>query len=1490
MLESHLTTHFLELTGYLMQAFTSYVPMDRRHYIAHRESNPIRTKGAALFVDISGFTPLTETLAAELGRKRGAEEVLQHINPIYDSLITQIHLYSGSVIGFAGDAMTCWFDDNPPSGSTALNREGAIRRAVTTALAMQEQMTRLAITHTPAGTPINLGIKVAVVSGPATRMSVGDPDFRKLEVVAGETINLMSAAEQQAITGEVVVSEGVVEILNNQLHIVDWRQDSQNHRFAIIDQLNMKAVEFPWLSSKSSERIEEQLEPWLHREVVNRIQTGGQFVGDLRAVTPIFLKFGGIDYDNDSEAAEKLDAYVRWVQKILAQYEGNLIQLTVGDKGSYMYAAFGALLAHEDDTLRALMAALTMREPPAEIMKNIGPVQIGITQGQVWTGDLGSSTRHDYAVMGNWVNMAARLMIKANPGQILISKSVAEAVEGRIRCRTLGDIQVKGRETPLAIAEAVMIETERHLAEQFDLEMVGRTDELNKLLILLDEVKAGGSRVVTIEADAGLGKSRLVAAWAENIRLQGLHGFLGAAQSIEQHTPYRAWRDLLSSFLDLDNLTSLKDQQIKVKTRIHASAPDSTMYIPLLNDILDLELPDNEMTKGLTARGRQQALITFLLKLFQTAADQSPLLLVLEDAHWLDVLSWDLALQLARGLEAAKSPFLLLLVMRPMENQLEAAFQLRQLSYSHNIHLSFLSAEAIEAVIANHLKVEAKSIPIKLVSLINKRSEGNPFFAEEILQNLLASGVVTTETDPIINISKCTLRSGFDQTAATLPESLQGVILARIDRLPPTQQLVLKYAAVIGRVFSMAPLNYLFRHHQTEQSLELTNHIALLEEHDFILTEAIEPELIYLFKHIIIREVAYDTLLFEQRRYIHLTLAKWYEQEYKGNTADSPFLPLLVFHYHQAEDEALEQHYTYLAGLQAAARYANDDALAYLNRALELAQASDKREQFKVLQTREEIHNRLGRRKEQETDLSELMTISDSAEERITVLLRYAAFYTNTGEYEIAAGMAEKAYQLAEEHLNEIEQAQALIHSGRAYTQLGEYESSGQYYQRAYKISQRSASTSLTVRAIVGLGQIAFRQGDYPTAKQYHQQALSLWKELDDWLGQGRSLQNLGQVANAQGEYDIARECFDQALLLIRQIGDRPHEGRLLCSIGENEWGRGAYKEAEEFLQQSLSMAQTTGDKNTMAAALKLRGSVAIDMGKNETARDFLERSLTICQEIGDRVGEGKALNNLGIFFHIQGRYEKVQSYYEQTLVIAREIGDLAMECKTLSNLGVLSKRQGRYEQAEISYRQSLKIAKEIGHKATEIHNLINLGNLLYNQSDFEQSKVFYFQSLSLCRETSDLAMEGITLSSIGAVFLEQNAFKQAQSYLEQALEIHRGLNQPHYISEDLAILSLSFLRQGKLEDGISNAEQLLSAWSDNPTFKGASNPMMAIHIAWQVFKELKFSQADELLNTAVKIMQEYLDNQPDLIARDKYLQQPHHQELWKEGQKKNCS
>jgi CheY-like chemotaxis protein/class 3 adenylate cyclase/predicted metal-dependent HD superfamily phosphohydrolase len=469
-----------EMRRSVVESPSLYVPMDRRQALARGRALPERTTGAALLADISGFTPLTASLARELGRRRGAEELTRLLDQVYGALIAEVHRYWGSVVGFSGDAITCWLD-----GDDGL-------RAIACGLAMQEAMTRFETLATPTGTSFTLAVKIAAVTGPVRRFLVGDPELHNVEVLAGRTLDDLALAEHHAQRGEVLISAAIAREAGERITTAAWREDkASGARFAVVDSLHEPVPDQPWPELPPGSLSDEQSRPWLLPAVYRRMQSGTpQFLAELRPAVALFLHFGGIDYDDDEQAGNKLDAYVRWVQAVIEPHEGALVQLTIGDKGSYLYAAFGAPVAHSDDETRAVRAALTLQTPPPKL-RFITDIQIGVAQGQMRTGSYGSPSQRTYGILGDRTNLAAQLM-QAATGDILCDEAVVLGAQAHLAFDALPPIQVRGRTAPVRVSRPTGA-------------LLPRTESVGDLQAVIDRLAPGEQ--LTLKVASVLGRS-----------------------------------------------------------------------------------------------------------------------------------------------------------------------------------------------------------------------------------------------------------------------------------------------------------------------------------------------------------------------------------------------------------------------------------------------------------------------------------------------------------------------------------------------------------------------------------------------------------------------------------------------------------------------------------------------------------------------------------------------------------------------------------------------------------------------------------------------------------------------------------------------------------------------------------------------------------------------------------------------------------------------
>ncbi|MBN1660016.1 MAG: tetratricopeptide repeat protein, partial [Anaerolineae bacterium] len=996
---------------------------------------------------------------------------------------------------------------------------------------------------------------------------------------------------------------------------------------------------------------------------------------------------------------------------------GYLLQLTIGDKGSNLLAVFGAPVAHDDDETRAVAAALDLQALPGELAF-ITPQGAGISRGLAWAGACGGRLRCIYTVMGDEVNMAARLMGKAAPGQILVNQAVADATARRYRYRSLGAVPIKGRAAPLPVSEALGRQegVARTLGTQFAGRLVGRDAVLVEMDGILAVAGQGQGLVLRVEGPAGVGKSHLVAAFATRAAAGGWQVFQGACQSITQGTAYTPWQQLFAALLALPAGAPAAVQVERMSRALLAVNPAWQPRLPLLAGLLGLPMTDTPETANLEPRLRQQALFALVAEVMQAWGRRQPLLLVLEDVHWLDEVSAELVVASARAL--AGVPALLLVVQRPAVDADRPILRaLDRLPGYHDVALGDLSPRGVEALVADRLGGPLHPL---LGSLVYARAQGNPFFTEELVDALREAGTIHSDTDGQWVLSQAALDALLDANclvkeegvwrmvddpplgaaALDIPDSVQGTVLARLDRLPEAHKLTLKVASVVGRTFSAAALADI--HPAGSGRTALLAELSELAARDLVHVEAAAlqetaseheiaapiPDTRYLFKHSTTQEVAYGTLLFAQRQALHAQVARWYEETYGGGVPvdalalDSPraaHYPLLVHHWHHAEDRDRERLYAGLAGEQAVGQYANESAMRYLGRALELTPAGEVAARSRLLFGREQAADVLGWRDEQHRDLAALEGLgSDLGDEQLSRLcLRQANLAQVTGDYDCAVMTAARAAEHAAYAQDLMAETRAHHAWGRILWHRGEYAAAHGRLSHALLLARADDNRLEQARILYDLGSTCFSQTDFDRARGYIQDAQEMYGQICYRPGEYQCQVMFGLLAYQGGDYDAAEAHYRRALAACRAIGWRAMEAHVLIQLGNNAYDLGNYQAAGDWHRQAHTVARETSYRRVEAISLDTLGLIYYASDELDEALACTQQALHIQRDVGDRRGEAYTLSHLGLINAELRHPRAARDAFEAALAIRRELGQEAVPLDDLAGLARLALAAG---------------------------------------------------------------------------------------------------------------------------------------------------------------------------------------------------------------------
>lgn len=1162
--------------------------MDRRQALAQGRELAERTSGTAVFADISGFTQLTEALAQELGPRRGAEELTGYLNRVYDALIVELHRFGGSVISFAGDAITCWLD-----GDDGL-------RGVACALAMQQAMAQFAAILIPSGSTVSLAVKTAVAIGSVRRFVVGDPDIQLLDVMAGEMLEGLTAAEHLAGKGDVVLTPQTAVALQPHLHINEWRTAGNGEQFAVVKELLTAVPPQPW-PVLTYPLTDTQIQPWLLPTVYDQLQHGqGEFLAELRPAVALFMKFTGIDYDRDPAAAVRLDWYIQAVQRIIQQYDGALLQLTIGDKGSYLYAAFGAPIAHQDDPARAVSAAWDIVHSTA--MPTIQSVQIGIASGRMRTGAYGGSARRTYGVLGDSVNVSARLMERATPGQILATAEIQQAVEG-FEWEALPAIEVKGKSGKMAVTAVTRPRPRsmmRLLEPGYALPMVGREAEMSLIAERIERVQAGQGQIIGITAHPGMGKSRLV---AEVIRLateRGLAGYGGECHAYASKSSYHVWHTIWRGFFNIMGDPPLEEVITRLENELAQMDPALLPRLPLLGMALNYSIPDNDLTRSFDAKLRKASLESLLIACVRARAAVRPLLLVLEDSHWIDPLSHDLLEIFGRAM--ADMPVLLVLAYRIVEVGGDLPPRVISLPYFTEVMLTeFTPQEAhnlMQLKMAQLFGADTAVSPV-FIERITTKADGNPFYIEELLNYLQDRHIDPQSADAL--------------AALELPDSLHSLILSRIDQLTEGQKNTIKIASVIGRLFRVALLWGAYP--ELGDAAHVRTDLEALRQMELTALDTPEPELTYVFKHVVTQEATYESLPYATRARLHTQIGEYIERSYVEMLA--AYVPILAHHFAYGENESKKRRYLLLAAADAQAKYAHEAAIAYYERVMPLVPEVEK---VPAMLKMGEALQTVGRWPEAETTLENALVLARQLGDvhgRAAAQTALAEHLRKQGRYDEAAERLQHARLNFEELGDEAGIGQVLQFSGILAAQRGDYQTARTLWGESLDIRRRLGDKSSIGSLLNNLGIVARYQGEYATTQRLYEESLAIRQEIGDKSAIANSLNNLGFLALNLGDLDMARQRLEEAVMLQREVGDRWALANSLNNLASVARDQRDYQRARELYRESLRINRELGDKGALAYLLEDICCLAAAENDPESAFRLYGAAAALRQEIG---------------------------------------------------------------------------------------------------------------------------------------------------------------------------------------------------------------------------------------------------------------------------------
>lgn len=891
--------------------------------------------------------------------------------------------------------------------------------------------------------------------------------------------------------------------------------------------------------------------------------------------------------------------------------------------GDGVLALFGAPVAHEDDPERAVRAALRIRDAIGEYagevyrewdLRGFG-VRVGIESGLVVVGPVGAGQTIEYGAVGDAINTAARLQAAASPATVLVGGATRALVETLFDWGAEHALDLKGKAEPVVACEVAAARPVHGRPRGFEAPLVGRESELAVLADAAETLLRGSGGVLLLTGDPGVGKSRLLDEFRELLGADyaGKHRPLwleGRCISYGESLPYLPFRELVRDWLRVPPDEGEKGLRESLRGGITGLVGADAGYVyPYLGAMLGvaLEPETRAVLAGLSAATVQRRTFEAISMLLEHLAGRSGLVVAIEDAHWGDATS----LQLVEHLIplAGTEPLLLVITARPDEDH--PSSRLREAGTRviadrfHAIDLEALPAETERELLA--ALVGGGTVPAELETRILAHAEGNPFFLEELVRSLIDARVLSRENGD--------WRFEHD-VPVEIPSTVERVILARIDRLAPACHDLLTAASVLGRQFGPALLEAVAGESGIAEAL------SELHRLDFIRLDPRLSEQEYRFRHALIQETAYSTLLKRRRRELHRRAAAALETQF----AERPEQAYgLLAHHHRAAgdlDKALE-YYGEAADVARRA-YAVEEALRLLTAALEVAVDLGLTPESATVG---ELHRRLGHVHEEtgkpwqaQPEYEAALRAGRASGDRHAELRALADLgRLNIGLTSDATASLEEALTLADELGEATTQVTLLSRIAILEANHLRFAEALAYAERALALAEQLGDDLVLSRAMDALKMVAAHTGDWSTLERLTPRLEQIQRRHNElWYLQFTLLESsFHDLANARWDLGLAR--LEEALQVARRIGDRTAASAILAKLCSVQRARGRYGEALSTGSEAVAMADEVGYIWWWALAGTMLGATLQDLYALEHARRQLDQALEAAEGIGTR-------------------------------------------------------------------------------------------------------------------------------------------------------------------------------------------------------------------------------------------------------------------------------
>ena len=1062
--------------------------------------------------------------------------------------------------------------------------------------------------------------------------------------------------------------------------------------------------------------------------------------GERRTVTVLFADATG--FTPISERLDEEQVYslmqncVTSMMDAVHRYEGTITQFL----GDGVMALFGAPITHEDSARRAVAAALEMQqslEQHAAEVKERHHIEyrfrVGLNTGAVVVGRINDTLDMDYTALGDTVNLAARMQQLAEPGSVYLTDNTYRLVQDYFNCNPLGALIVKGKAEPVSSYKALQEKSVRTRFEAATLRgltpFVGREPESMMLKGYLEQAKRGQGQVVFVSGEAGIGKSRLLLEFHRAVMEENVTWLVGHCITYGRNIPYLPLIDILKHNFSVEE----GDNDPRIIGRVDEGTANwdepVRAMVPYLKYLLNVDPGDPTVTAA-DPLARRAGIFDGLRSLLLQESRRRPLVVVIEDLHWIDELSEEALSALVDVVASAR--VLLVLTYRP-----GYAPSLGERTYYSRLALSHLPPEESTSMAEAVLQVASLSEEVR--QLVTTKAEGNPFYIEEVARSLVESGVLRKTNG--------TYSVGGTNEQVRIPDTVQEVILSRIDRLEPQAKEAIQLASVIGREFTVRLLDRI-----SGLETRLEDLLAELKALELIYEKSYFPELAYIFKHALTHDVAYSTLLLERRKPLHRIVAVAVEELYADRLPEQ--YETLAHHYHLGEDWPKALDYLVKSARKAAASFANQDALAYFDRALDVCNRLGDMPVETVMAIysgKAQVNTTIAGWTRVVDNYSRLRELAQATGDRSLegLALGGIAFgHVRNHEFDLAEAEAQEGLSIANQLNDNAIRAGNMLVLGFLDLMRGKLRPGHDRVRDAARLAQETNQPPYEVQGTILQAYSYSWRGLYDEAHPVAAEAVAAGERHQVTIQLLMSKWAQGLAFAGGGYYEDAIATLRDTITQCERMGDQSYQARAWNTLG---WAYGElcdWEEATECNQKGLDLAFIVSDDEIISNAQINLADCAFATGDAEKAQRVLEDLYASLPRLHDWLKwrySQHLMHSLGEVLLAAGHVERALTLAEECLALAEPTESRKNIVKGRRLRGQVFLAQGKLLEAEQELDAALEVAQQIGNPSQLWKTLLALGNLRQAQDQSDAAHEACREALTIIEDVAaKLSDEGL--------------------------------------------------------------------------------------------------------------------------------------------------